>query len=67
MNIEAKTPLLPESLDDYAHDANPVRVVDILVYDLDLRRYRSCPLFTLLIPGQTTCVGSEVLSLLSCQ
>ena len=29
--------LLPESLDDYVSDTNPVRVVDVFVDELDLR------------------------------
>lgn len=28
--------LLPESLDDYVSDTNPVRVVDVLIDELDL-------------------------------
>ncbi|MGF6401533.1 transposase [Pseudomonas frederiksbergensis] len=28
--------LLPESLDDYVSDTNPVRVVDVFVDELDL-------------------------------
>ena len=30
--------LLPESLDDYVADTNPVRVVDVFVDELDLRQ-----------------------------
>ncbi|WP_028237170.1 hypothetical protein, partial [Pseudomonas brassicacearum] len=31
-----QTTLLPESLDDYVSDTNPVRVVDVFVDELDL-------------------------------
>jgi hypothetical protein len=30
--------LLPEALDDYVTDTNPVRVVDVFVDELDLRK-----------------------------
>jgi hypothetical protein len=30
--------LLPESLDDYVSDTNPVRVVDVFVDELDLAK-----------------------------
>jgi transposase len=30
--------LLPESLDDYVSDTNPVRVVDVFVDELDLQK-----------------------------
>jgi len=30
--------LLPESLDDFVAEANPVRVIDVLVEELDLRK-----------------------------
>ncbi len=38
MNIEAKAPYFPESLDDYVRDTNPVRVVDVFVDELDLAK-----------------------------
>lgn len=36
MNTEVKAPYLPESLDDYVSDTNPVRMVDVFVDELDL-------------------------------
>jgi transposase len=36
MNPEARI-LLPEALDDYITETNPVRVVDVFVDELDLR------------------------------
>jgi transposase len=33
--------LLPEQLDDYVADSNPVRVVDVLVDELDLAQMGS--------------------------
>jgi hypothetical protein len=33
--------LLPEFLDDYVGEDNPVRVIDVFVDELDLRRRRS--------------------------
>jgi len=36
-----QTTLLPESLDDYVADTNPVRVVDVSVDELDLGRLAS--------------------------
>jgi len=38
VNIEAKAPYFPESLDDYVRDTNPVRVVDVFVDELDLAK-----------------------------
>jgi transposase len=34
----AQRALFPESLDDYVVDTNPVRVVDVFVDELDLRK-----------------------------
>ena len=36
--------LLPESLDDYVSDTNPVRVVDVFVDELDLAKLGESPL-----------------------
>lgn len=33
---QGQNTLLPESLDDYVSDSNPVRIVDVFVDDLDL-------------------------------
>ena len=35
-NLFGQSTLLPESLDDYVSDTNPVRVVDVFVDELDL-------------------------------
>ncbi len=38
--------MLPESLDDYVTDTNPVRVVDVFVDELDLVKRRKKAAFT---------------------
>ena len=44
-----QTTLLPESLDDYVADTNPVRVVDVFVDELDLGRLG----FDGIVPAET--------------
>lgn len=44
-----QTTLLPESLDDYVADTNPVRVVDVFVNELDLGRLG----FDSIVPAET--------------
>ena len=38
---QGQSALLPESLDDYVADTNPVRVVDVFVDELDLGHWVS--------------------------
>ncbi|KPW42013.1 hypothetical protein ALP45_200108 [Pseudomonas coronafaciens pv. atropurpurea] len=44
-----QSPLLPESLDDYVSETNPVRVVDVFVDELDLAKLG----FDGVIPAET--------------
>jgi hypothetical protein len=44
--------LLPESLDNYVSDTNPVRVVDVFVDELDLGKRG----FEGVIPAKTRCI-----------
>jgi hypothetical protein len=54
VNIEAKSTLLPESLDDYVSDTNPMRVVDVFVDEPDLAPRVLTALFQLTPAGLLT-------------